>query len=990
VVSSGHQRGGAMASDLDATFDALIFDWDGTVVPDRQADASEARARIEALCAAGVHVFVVSGTHVENIDGQLGARPLGRGRLYLCCNRGSEVFAVTDAGPTLAQRRQATTAEDRALSLAAERIVAALRARGLTAQVVSQRLNRRKIDLIPVPQWADPKKADIGLLAEAVMARLASVGIADLAEIVALATDLSQQAGVRDPRITSDVKHIEVGLTDKSDSADFAAAWLAARGITGRLVMVAGDELGPVGGLPGSDSLMMVPALSRAVVVSVGVEPGGVPPRVHREGGGPDRFLGLLDWQLARRRARRVPQADPDPSWVVPLPNGRTRERVAESLGALSNGWVGIRAVREEDGAGSTPYLVVSGVYDAGGRLLAGPRWTAVDAWNSRRSAERRFVDLRTGVLFRSDQGKGVTSLRFVSGAAAHAMAMRVEAHESNLEPGSPLRSPSDDADFITDPEGDVYRARTRSGDSEVAVALRQWVGGSAGRRVVERLAAWGTKREDASSMDEAARHLSALEGADFDALLAEHRAEWARRWAGASVSIEGDPESELAARYAVFHLLGATAGTGEAAVGARGLTGEAYAGHVFWDAEVFVLPALAALWPQGARAMLEYRIRRLSAARAEAGRRGLRGARFPWESAAGGTDVTPRLVRGRDGEPIPIGTGAREEHIVADVAWAAARYATWTGDDGFLSGAGCGLVVETARYWASRVRTGPDGRGHLYGVMGPDEYHQAVDDNAYTNVMARWNLRTGARMLAQQGDPDNEAPGWVALADGLVDGWNAERGIYEQFAGYFALDPLIMSEITTPPAPVDVLLGPERVSRSQLIKQADVLMLFHLVPDEVEPGSLRPCLDFYEPRTAHGSSLSPAISAALLARAGEPERAVELFREASRLDLDDLTGTTAGGLHLATLGGVWQALAYGFLGLRVDRDVLAIDPCLPPAWSALSLRFRFRSISVEVRADHGRVAVACDHPLRVRLYGRGVRTVRPPGATVAHDVRGS
>ena len=213
---------------------------------------------------------------------------------------------------------------------------------------------------------------------------------------------------------------------------------------------------------------------------------------------------------------------------------------------------------------------------------------------------------------------------------------------------------------------------------------------------------------------------------------------------------------------------------------------------------------------------------------------------------------------------------------------------------------------------------------------MGPDEYHQLVDDNAYTNVMARWNLRRGAEVLTRtKGDPE-EAETWRALADCLVDGWDPERGLYEQFAGYFDLEPLLMSQIGPPPLAVDMVLGSERVTGSQLIKQADVLMLYHLLPDEVVPDSLAASLAFYEPRTAHGSSLSPAISAALLARAGEPERALELFRLAARLDMDDLTGTTAGGLHLATMGGVWQALAYGFLGLRA-QDEFPLHRPFPP-----------------------------------------------------------
>ena len=203
--------------------------------------------------------------------------------------------------------------------------------------------------------------------------------------------------------------------------------------------------------------------------------------------------------------------------------------------------------------------------------------------------------------------------------------------------------------------------------------------------------------------------------------------------------------------------------------------------------------------------------------------------------------------------------------------------------------------------------------------MIGPDEYHEDVDDNAFTNVMARWNLRRGADLADELGLVA-DAAGWRQIAASLVDGWDAERRLYEQFAGYWSLEPLLIDQVAEPPVAADVLLGGARVRGSQLIKQADVLMLHHLVPDEVEPGSLRPNLSFYEARTAHGSSLSPAIHAALLARGGEPDRALVPFRMAARLDLDDLTGTTSGGLHLATMGGLWQALAYGFCGLRPGR----------------------------------------------------------------------
>jgi trehalose/maltose hydrolase-like predicted phosphorylase len=681
------------------------------------------------------------------------------------------------------------------------------------------------------------------------------------------------------------------------------------------------------------------------------------------------RLNALLDEQLGRRATFRVPNIDFDPAWVVRLPAGHHSQRVTEALGAVGNGSATARGSREEDGRGSAPLFLANGCYTSDGHLLPGPDWTGLELTGTdHRHPDRRVLDLRGGTLVRmSTETETIRSLRFVSMDDPHAIALRAEGPEIHLQAGEPLRAPPGDALFHIDDHHDTKVATAGPPGSQVAVAARDRVTTIDGRRVVERLGAWVAAPAGTADPDEARDRLARLDDRGFDALLADHRAAWARRWDDAEVAIEGDPEAELSARFAVFHLLCAAADSGESAVPARGLTGNAYGGHVFWDADVFVLPALVALRPAAARAMLEYRIRRLPAARDQASAEGRSGARFPWESAGDGRDVTPQLVRGPHNELVPITTGANEAHIVADVAWAAVHYAAWTGDDAFLNGAGRDLVVDTARYWADRIRTDAAGRGHIDGVIGPDEYHTGVDDNAYTNVMARWNLRHGANLLSRSGD-DEEAEHWCNMAGRLVDGWSHERGLYEQFAGYFDLDPLVMSEFAPPPVAADVLLGADRVSGSQLIKQADVLMLHHLVPEDVRDGSLRPCLDFYGPRTAHGSSLSPAIHAALLARAGQPERALELFRMAARLDLDDRTGTTAEGLHLATMGGVWQALAFGFLGVRANMGVLAVNPCLPEDWHALGLRFRFRGRPLRVRAERRRVTITTRTALLVRI----------------------
>jgi len=228
-------------------FEAVVFDWDGTAVPDRSSDASEVRSLVEALSAAGLHLAVVTGTHVGNVDGQLGARPPGPGRVLFAVNRGSEVYEVDVHGIHLVERRTATADEDAALDRSAALTIERLEARGLQAEIVSQRLNRRKIDLIPLPAWADPPKARIDELLAAVEARLREAGISGLPEVVQIATAAARDAGLPDPRVTSDAKHVEIGLTDKSDAARWLYAAFRDEGIAAELVLLAGDELGPLG-----------------------------------------------------------------------------------------------------------------------------------------------------------------------------------------------------------------------------------------------------------------------------------------------------------------------------------------------------------------------------------------------------------------------------------------------------------------------------------------------------------------------------------------------------------------------------------------------------------------------------------------------------------------------------------------------------------------------------------------------------------------------
>jgi hypothetical protein len=291
----------APARRIDRRFGAVVFDWDGTAVIDRREDAGALRGLVESLCALGCHMVIVSGTHLENVDDQLGARSSGPGRLLASSNRGSELWDIDAATPVLLERRETRPGEDEALDRAARAIVDELAGHGFSTGEVSTRLNRRKIDLMPFPEWVDPPKAQIAELLEATRARLSAAGLGSLADVCALARAAGRRSGLDDPRVTTDAKHVEIGLTDKTDAAHELYPLLAMLGTPSCDVLVCGDEMGPLGGEAGSDSLMLAGGGPDATAISVGVEPEGVPAFVTPLGGGPARFRELLRDQIGRR-----------------------------------------------------------------------------------------------------------------------------------------------------------------------------------------------------------------------------------------------------------------------------------------------------------------------------------------------------------------------------------------------------------------------------------------------------------------------------------------------------------------------------------------------------------------------------------------------------------------------------------------------------------------------------------------------------------------
>jgi trehalose/maltose hydrolase-like predicted phosphorylase len=504
--------------------------------------------------------------------------------------------------------------------------------------------------------------------------------------------------------------------------------------------------------------------------------------------------------------------------------------------------------------------------------------------------------------------------------------------------------------------------------------------------------------RADAPEDDAASRASSGLarsRALGWDAVLRAHESAWNARWVRSDIIVEGDDDAQHALRFAAYHLNSAANPEDErVSIGARGLTGDAYLGHVFWDTEIYLLPFYTAVWPEAARALLMYRFHTLPSARAKAAHFGFKGALYAWESADTGMETTPERVVAPGGTFVDILTGRMEHHISADVAYAVWQYWRSTGDDDFLVRAGAEILLETARFWASRAVAEVDGRRHIRHVIGPDEYHEDVDDNAFTNVMARWNIARAleavdllharwpdhaARLRTKLALDDDELADWRDAITRIVIGLDPATGVYEQFAGFHALEPLDLTAYADRVVPIDVVIGRERTQRSQVVKQADIVALIALLP-EAFPGAMAEAnFRHYEPRCAHGSSLSAGMHALVAARLGDAAMALRYLRETAATNLD-LDPNSAGGVRIAGLGALWQAVVLGFGGVDLMGDTLGIDPRVPPEWRSLSFRVCWRGRSVAIRATSSTVQATLVEGEAMDMRVAGVTRKLTPG----------
>ncbi|MFB7011626.1 MULTISPECIES: glycoside hydrolase family 65 protein [unclassified Streptomyces] len=503
-----------------------------------------------------------------------------------------------------------------------------------------------------------------------------------------------------------------------------------------------------------------------------------------------------------------------------------------------------------------------------------------------------------------------------------------------------------------------------------------------------------------------------------FAALLASHRAAWERLWSQGELKVPGQPGRIL--RLHLFHVLQTLSPhTAELDVGvpARGLHGEAYRGHAFWD-ELFVLPYITLHFPEVARGLLMYRHRRLPTARSAARRAGLRGAMFPWQSGSSGAEETQTLhLNPRSGRWLPDHSHL-QRHVGSAIAWNVWRYGQSTGDTGFVQGPGAELLLDIARYWGAAATYDADrDRYRIRGVVGPDEYHDAypeaaapgIDDNAYTNVTAAWSLARALEVFdGLHAARRRELAERIGLDDETLSRWEAvsrrmyvpfHDGVISQFEGYGELPELDWDAYRNRYCDIrrlDRILESEgdTVNRYQASKQADTLMLGYLF----RPAELRALFDrlgyrlddevwqrtvsYYLARTSHGSSLSSLVHGWVLAREGGPD-AWRYCEEALLGDVADIQGGTTGeGIHLGAMAGTLDLVERNLAGLEAGPDGLHIDPTPLREMPRCTFTFCYHGHrDIRVRLLPGRLGIRVPHsrltpPLRVCLPGERLVTV--------------
>ena len=515
----------------------------------------------------------------------------------------------------------------------------------------------------------------------------------------------------------------------------------------------------------------------------------------------------------------------------------------------------------------------------------------------------------------------------------------------------------------------------------------------------------WSGSRTLPAVRDQVWAALSAAKQSGWDGLVADQREYLDDFWDRADVEVDGDAEVQQAVRFALFHVLQAGARAETRAIPAKGLTGPGYDGHAFWDTETYVLPLLSVTTPDAAANALRWRHSTLPMAIERASQLGLKGAAFPW-----------RTIAGQECSGYwPAGTAAF--HVNADIANAVIRYVDLSGDEAFDRGPGIELLTHTARLWRSLGHHDAQGRFHIDGVTGPDEYSALANNNVYTNLMAQQNLVAAADAAKRYPDRarelgvnPEESAGWRDAAQAMSIPFDEAQGVHPQDEGFTRLQVWDFADTTPEQYPLLLNFTYFDLYRKQVVKQADLVLAMALRGDAFTPAQKLANFDYYEPMTVRDSSLSACTQAVMAAEVGHLDLAFDYLGEAALMDLRDLENNTRDGVHIASLAGAWMALVAGFGGLRHEDGMVSFAPRLPEGLSrlAFSLFIRGRRLHVEVTHAEARYVLDDGEPLTVMHHGVHLnlkpdkpevrpisaaparpRPTQPPGREPAHRLGG-
>jgi maltose phosphorylase len=463
-----------------------------------------------------------------------------------------------------------------------------------------------------------------------------------------------------------------------------------------------------------------------------------------------------------------------------------------------------------------------------------------------------------------------------------------------------------------------------------------------------------------------------------FDSLLGAHAKLWHARWDKADIEIIGDVEAQQGIRFNLFQLFSTYYGEdARLNIGPKGFTGEKYGGATYWDTEAFVLPMYLAVSDSSvARNLLLYRYHQLDGARHNARQLGCAGALFPMVTFTG--------VECHNEWEITF----EEIHRNGAVAHAVFDYVNYTGDNDYLRDYGIDVLAGIAGFWADRVHFSERAKRYMiHGVTGPNEYENNVNNNWYTNTLAAWCLEYACEVIhwleehghssrvESLGITRDDVEKWKDIAARMYYPYDEALGIFVQHDTFLDKEIVPASSLKSEDRPLNQNWSWDRILRSPFIKQADVLQGIYLFGDRFAEDVKQRNFDFYEPLTVHESSLSPCVHAVLAAELRKEEKAIEMYRRTSRLDLDNYNNDTEDGLHITSMAGSWIAIVQGFAGMRTFRGELSFSPFLPPGWKGYSFKINFRLRLIKISIDRESVSITLEtgEGVGISIYDRHI-----------------